>query len=269
MLYHIILSIILHILPICIFSQEAYEYYLEKRPNLSEKGLFNILPKDLKIKIANLKYRKEIISIHAFHYLDIAFVTDLMIHSKPYKVLTGEIVYGINDLPNELSFILSGSVKIKVKGWKNEMTSGFSTTGGYFGDFEFTKSGPRIADYVAVQNCLLLSVPYKVLTNVIKEYPIAGKIFLDELKYRSALFSEQESKSLILNTRPPCKGSNKRHSRRSLIKYVIFICYLFLSSFHPFFFDIFLISLSILLSCMCGLIAMKNIYFIPIFIYSL
>ena len=96
-------------------QQEAYEYYLEKRPNLSERGLFNILSKDLKTKIANLKYRKEITKIHLFHNLDISFVAELMINSKPYKVRTGDVIYAINDNAKEISFLLHVSVKIIAK----------------------------------------------------------------------------------------------------------------------------------------------------------
>ena len=198
---------------------------MERRPNLSEKGLYNILSKDLKTKIANLKYRKEISRIHLFHDLDNSFVTELMISSRPYRVRTGDVIYSMNDIAKEITFVLNGSIKIIAKERNKETTSGFCTSGGYFGDFEYIKPGPRIADYIAVQNCTLLSIPYTVLTSAIKDNREAGLFFLKELQHRYDLFQDQEAKNLILNTALSSKRVENGHLRRNLIKYVIVILF--------------------------------------------
>ena len=177
----------------------------------------------MKTKIANLKYRKEITKIHLFHNLDISFVAELMINSKPYKVRTGDMIYAINDIAKEISFLLHGSVKIIAKEKNKEITSGFCTAGGYFGDFEFIKSGPRIADYIADQNCTLLSVPYTVLTSAVKDNYEAGQLFSKELQHRYDLFLDQEAKNLILNTASSSKRIVNGCPKRALIKYVIFV----------------------------------------------
>ena len=205
-------------------AKEAYSYYLDKRPSLAEKGLFDMLPRALKIKVLNLKYRREIMSIDFFQTTDIAFAVKLLSHSRPYSMKYGQCIYGIGDVANELSFLIRGSVRITapsiVGGGRNRTvgnenisernlrgynTYGYATSGGYFGDFEYTKSGLRTAEYTAGQSCICISVSYLVVSEAIKDCPVAGAIFLAQIKERSALFSSQKARKATIIT-PPSKG---------------------------------------------------------------
>lgn len=201
-------------------AKEAYSYYLDRRPSLSEKGLFDMLPRALKIKVLNLKYRREIMSIDFFQSTDIAFAVKLLCHSRPYSLKYGQCIYGIGDVADELSFLIRGSVRItapsivSTKGKKDEnrtektpggsSTFGYATSGGYFGDFEYSKSGLRNAQYTAGQSCICISVSYLVVSEAIKDCPVAGAIFLAQIKERSALYSSQKARKLTIPT--PVKG---------------------------------------------------------------
>lgn len=145
------------------------------------------------MKVAHLKFQKEMMSIEYFQGNDLGFVIQLIMKSKPYQVPAGKIIYNEGDISEEISFLMRGSVRIKVKG-KKGMTSGYVTSGGFFGDFEYSRIGPRIADYVSAQCCTLLSVPYSVLREAIKDCPVAGEKFLSDLKQRHDLFSSQEER---------------------------------------------------------------------------
>ena len=201
-------------------AKEAYSYYLDRRPSLSEKGLFDMLPRALKIKVLNLKYRREIMSIDFFQSTDIAFAVKLLSHSRPYSVKYGQCIYGIGDVADELSFLIRGSVRItassivSTKGNKDEegtekvlgglSTFGYASSGGYFGDFEYSKSGLRNAQYTAGQSCICISVSYLVVSEAIKDCPVAGSIFLAQIKERSALYSSQKARKMTIPT--PSKG---------------------------------------------------------------
>lgn len=84
-------------------------------------------------------------------------------------------------------------------------TYGYATSGGYFGDFEYTKSGLRTAEYTAGQSCICISVSYLVVSEAIKDCPVAGAIFLAQIKERSALYSSQKARKATIIT-PPRKG---------------------------------------------------------------
>jgi CRP-like cAMP-binding protein len=186
--------------PIFLFPfQEAYHYYLIRRPSLSEKGLFDILPRALKIKVLNLKYRKEIMGIDIFHNFDPAFVVELLLHSKPYCMRPGEVIYGIGDVADEMTFILRGCVRMDIpcretRTKKINNTAGFATTGWFFGDFEYFKQTPRIANYTAGQSCTLLSMSYANISEAIKNCPVAGAAFMSMLSDRFNLFKVQLKK---------------------------------------------------------------------------
>lgn len=188
-------------------------YYLERRPSLSEKGLFDILPRALTVKVLNLKYRTELASIEMFRNSDLAFVTQLLLYSKPYFMRCGEKIYGLGDVSDELTFILRGSVCLTVpddkRAWRAPFKPvGYATSGGYFGDFEYAKSSARMAQYTALQNSSLLSVSYACLSEAIKDCPIAGALFLEQMKVRTASFVHQVKKSSVFASPPPKEHSS-------------------------------------------------------------
>lgn len=137
--------------------------------------------------------------IDIFHNGDPAFVVELLLHSRPYFMRPGEVIYGIGDVADELTFILRGSVRIDIpsresKKKKTHNTAGFATTGWFFGDFEYVKQTPRIADYTAGQSCTLLSISYATVSEAIKNCPIAGAAFMSMLSDRLSLFKVQLKK---------------------------------------------------------------------------
>jgi CRP-like cAMP-binding protein len=146
--------------------------------------------------VLSLKYRKEIMGIDIFHNFDPAFVVELLLHSKPYSMRPGEVVYSIGDVADEMTFILRGCVRMDIpcretRTRKTNNTAGFATSGWFFGDFEYFKQTPRIANYTAGQNCTLLSMSYAKITEAIKNCPVAGAAFMSMLSDRFNLFKVQ------------------------------------------------------------------------------
>ena len=61
-------------------------YFLRKTTSLEESGLITGLPRSLLIKLVHCIYAKEIRHIQLFRSSDQAFVTDLIMRSKPLQV---------------------------------------------------------------------------------------------------------------------------------------------------------------------------------------
>ena len=125
----------------------------------------------------------------------------------------GEKIYGLGDVSDELTFILRGSVCLTVpddkRAWRAPFKPvGYATSGGYFGDFEYAKSSARMAQYTALQNSSLLSVSYACLSEAIKDCPIAGALFLEQMKVRTASFVHQVKKSSVFASPPPKEHSS-------------------------------------------------------------
>ena len=120
-----------------------------------------------------------------------------MISSKPYKASAGEVIYDSRDVADEMTFILRGSVRIMVNDGSKDILAGYSTTGGFFGDFELYKKSVRTARYEAVQNCSLLSVGYRHFSSAIETYPIPGKKFMSQLKRRFEQFRSVRNAPVI------------------------------------------------------------------------
>ena len=152
--------------------------------------MFEDLPSTLRIKLIGHKYFREIQTIHLFRNSDIDFVSQLVIRSKPYHALAGEIIYDMRDVAEEMTFILRGSVRIIINDGHKDVLVGYSTAGGFFGDFEFYKKSIRTARYEAAENCSLLAIEYSHFITAIEDYPDHGRKFMIRLKRRFQIFSQ-------------------------------------------------------------------------------
>ena len=177
--------------------QLAYSYYLRGRPIIAEGGLYDVLPVTLRHVLITHKYSRELQAIHVLRTSDQFFAAQLIIHSKPYEATPGEIIYDMRDVAYEMTFILRGSVRIIIDNGFRDVLAGYSTGGGYFGDFEFYKKSVRTARYEAAQSCTLLAIDYKHFLKAIEDHPIAGKRFMSRLKSRYDLFQTVRNASSV------------------------------------------------------------------------
>jgi len=170
----------------------AYVYFFKKKSLISECGVFEDLPKPLLIKLVQSIYKEEISTIDLFKKCkEHQFVVDLLIKSKPFQARAGDVVADVDDIADEVFFIMKGVVTISSSEGTDHILAGYCTQGGYFGDFEYLKRTTRIARYTAVQVTDLLSVPYNVITESITNHFDTGMMFVQELQYRYDLYQTE------------------------------------------------------------------------------
>jgi CRP-like cAMP-binding protein len=203
-----------HSLPRCLLSiwttQEAYSYYLKNRPSVAQSNFWSELPLQLRLKLVNDRFYREIQAVRLFRDGDAEFVSQLIVRSKPYRVSAGQLIHDVGDIAEEITFILEGSVRITVPGFTDVLV-GCGTVGGYFGELEFFKTSTRTARYVAVHDCTLLGIEFSCLSAAVEDNPAAGSEFLAEIEHRYTVFQEI-SKAMSLT------GSCAAGSRSVFIK---------------------------------------------------
>jgi hypothetical protein len=93
-------------------AKSAYSYYLQRRPTVAESDIFDELPKHVFLKMVKNLYRLDIQAIRLFHSTDEFFMAQLIIYSKPHHAVVGDIIYGMEDVADEISFVTRGAVGI-------------------------------------------------------------------------------------------------------------------------------------------------------------
>ena len=89
---------------------------MQRRPSLVDGGLFDGLPREMLYKLIHATYYREIQTIDLFRNIDIHFLSQLIVHVRPYFAVAGEIIYDTGDIANEITFITRGTVRITVHG---------------------------------------------------------------------------------------------------------------------------------------------------------
>jgi hypothetical protein len=89
-------------------AKNAYLYYLQRRPALGERGLFDELPRELRYKLINSTFQREIQRVEFLRNCDMQFLSLIIVHCKPYECKAGEIIYNVGDIAEELSFVVRG-----------------------------------------------------------------------------------------------------------------------------------------------------------------
>ena len=210
-------------------------YYLRRNQSCADGDLFDGLPKEMLYKLINSTYSREIQTIDLFRTSNIHFLSQLIVHVRPYHAATGEVIYEMGDIATEVTFIIRGSVRITAFGlggvggksrpdsYGNEMSPdgkaldngtqrrkkskninysllGYSSAGGYFGDLEFVKKSTRIARYVATDSCSLIAISYEKLNEAIAMHPSAGNKFLADLRSRYENFQMVQRETFATNS---------------------------------------------------------------------
>ena len=212
---------------------------MQRNQSCAEGGLFDGIPREMLYKLIHSTYSREIQTIDLFRTSDVHFLSELIVHVRPYHAATGEMIYEMGDIATEVSFIIRGSVRITAFGFggvggknrpesdknkaspdgelENKITHhenesrkrkkqitysllGYSSAGGYFGDLEFVKKSTRIARYVATDSCSLIAITYEKLNKAIAKYPEAGGRFLAELKSRYDNFQVVQRETFATNS---------------------------------------------------------------------
>lgn len=124
-----------------------------------------------------------------FKNCDENFVVKLVISSKPFQALPGTMIVEKGDVPDEVMFIMRGLVQFTTVGYTEndgvvDAVTGYSTEGGFFGDFEYYKRTIRMVSHRAMCNCSLLSIPTNTLDECIALYPITGEKIQQDLEKR-------------------------------------------------------------------------------------
>ena len=138
-------------------------------------GILDDLSNTLSAKLTRLLFEKEIARVSLFSRLDQKFVNQIVIDSKPFSADAGQIIYDYGDVSDEIIFVLSGLIRIETKSGQGDVTAGYVTDGGYFGDFEFISRSLRICRCTAVSKCSFLSIPEDVLRALCDCYHESGE----------------------------------------------------------------------------------------------
>lgn len=175
-----------------LLAKDAYTYYIKLRPNLSEEGLYNELPKGVALRLTEYTYNREITQINIFRdFFDRNFVMALMIHSRPFLANLGQVLYDEGEMAECMTFVLRGSVRITQTTLRNRQTLlGYATAGHFFGDFEYYKRTVRLARYQTERNCTMYSVDFTRISEAVEEHFEAGVKFLSILKSRHDAFGQ-------------------------------------------------------------------------------
>ena len=183
-----------------ISAKQAYAYYLKKVPDLAEVGFYDELPKSIKNHFVQHKFMREIRQIHYFRNCDINMVADLIVYSEPQQALVGDVIYNIGDYASEIAFLMKGSVRLLDLHGTTNVIMGFSSSGGYFGDFEYFRKSTRITKYQAAQNCNLFTISYKHFDHTLSEYDDQKAKFLRKLGRRYDIWNEVKKSPLLYGT---------------------------------------------------------------------
>ena len=143
---------------------------------------------------------REIRQIHYFRNCDINMVADLIVYSEPQQALVGEVIYNMGDYASEIAFLMKGSVRLLDMHGSTNVIMGFSSSGGYFGDFEYFRKSTRITKYQAQQNCNLFTISYKHFDNTLAEYDDQKAKFLRKLGRRYDIWNEVKKSPLLHGT---------------------------------------------------------------------
>jgi CRP-like cAMP-binding protein len=126
------------------------------------------------------------------------FIVQLIISAKPFQALPGTKIVLKGDVADEVMFIMRGVVQFTTTGYTEtegvvDAVTGYSTEGGYFGDFEYYKRTIRLVTHRAMCNCSLMSIPTSIIDTAISKYPVTGEKITFELdrRYRSFIAASQ------------------------------------------------------------------------------
>jgi CRP-like cAMP-binding protein len=135
-------------------------------------------------------YSKEVHRILLFRECEENFIVQLIIAAKPFQALPGTKIVLKGDVADEVMFLMRGVVQFTTVGYTEDegvvdAVTGYSTEGGYFGDFEYYKRTIRLVTHRAMCNCSIMSIPTSVIDTALSRYPVTGeKIFGFELERR-------------------------------------------------------------------------------------
>jgi CRP-like cAMP-binding protein len=178
--------------------QDAYAYFLSKKSAFAENAIFTELPPNLLNKLVLSIYSKEVHRVILFRDCEENFIVQLIIAAKPFQALPGTKIVLKGDVADELMFIMRGVVQFTTIGYTEDegvvdAVTGYSSEGGYFGDFEYYKRTIRFVTHRAMCNCSLMAIPTSVLDISISRYPLTGdKITLElEKRYQNFLIASK------------------------------------------------------------------------------
>ena len=75
-------------------------------------------------------YHRKIKRLTFFKDNDMNFISDIFIHSRPFLVKRGQILYREGDLANDIILVSKGSIIITTFLRKKEILNGICTSGG-------------------------------------------------------------------------------------------------------------------------------------------
>jgi CRP-like cAMP-binding protein len=210
---------------------DAYSYYLKRKSSFGEAYILDGLPEELKTKLVYELYFREIKDITLFAqartYAERQFVVRIVQNIKPQRAVRGESIFRAGDIAKNVVFVMSGVIRIStLVDDTQEVVVGYCSKGGFFGEIEYHKKTLRIADYKAVLNCSLLSVPTHVLDSACEEFPEAGAKFKRLLDYRSDNFQKAVKMPPIRSPtkasgRPTLLGSSLTYKASTVLSYAL------------------------------------------------
>ena len=130
-------------------------------------------------------YEEQRNKITIFGMLKESFVVRILMHLKPFQAAVGDCVIKRNDVVEELVFIMKGFVQFSTSdNGIDSAVTGYSTDGGFFGDFEYYRRSNRFLNYMAMNTCNMLAISVKRLDEALADYPDSAQLFHEQLQIR-------------------------------------------------------------------------------------
>jgi CRP-like cAMP-binding protein len=160
------------------------------------------LPPNLLNKLVLTIYGHEAHRVNLFKICDENFIVEIVRNTKPFQALPGVKIVEKGDVPDEIMFVMRGVVQFATVGYTDthgvvDAITGYSSEGGYFGEFEYYKRTIRMVTHRAMGHCHLLSISTATLDQAIASNPLTGDRIVAEFEVRYSNFLKAaQSKAL-------------------------------------------------------------------------
>ena len=101
------------------------------------------------------------------------------------------------DFAEEIAFLTKGSVRMFHRVGLDDVMIGYSTSGDFFGDFEFYKRSPRLCRYQSAQSGKFFTIDYSRFLDAMEDNDRARTKFVKFLKRRYDQFLEVKRSLLV------------------------------------------------------------------------
>ncbi|KAL6057201.1 Cyclic nucleotide-binding domain-containing protein [Balamuthia mandrillaris] len=160
-----------------------YEYLWTRKKGLDEEGIFSDLPESLRTEVAMFLNMDILKKVPFFTSCGPDFTSMLVTMLKPRVSVPGEYLIRQDSLGNEMYFLSSGYVEVRINGELVKILG----AGSFFGEYSLLFREKRTANVKTLTYCDLFVLTAKDFNRVLKEFPeFESLIRTTALKRRNA-----------------------------------------------------------------------------------